>query len=141
MREVPEEEELLLRAVLRQRVHSREGGRRGGEGSDKTTTAATAASRSLLRGNGNGGDDLAARILGLEFVGINSCRRRSTHPIVLANTDVNDDNDNNIVVGSWSTKVSTQNGMHTIHAPPYGCMLPSYRHCGCVYVRHVVHGV
>jgi hypothetical protein len=88
-----------------------------------------------------GGDDLAARILGLEFVGINSCRHRSTHPIVLANTDVNDDNDNNIVVGSWSTKVSTQNGMHTIHAPPYGCMLPSYRHCGCVYVRHVVHGV
>ena len=71
-----------------------------------------------MRGNGNGGDDLAAQILGLEFVGINSCRRRSTHPIVLANTDVNDDNDNNIVVCSWSTKVSTQNGMHTIHAPP-----------------------
>jgi hypothetical protein len=97
-RKVPEEEELLLRAVLGQRVHSREGGRRGGEGSDKTTTAATAASRSLLRGNGNGGDDLTARMLGLEFNGINSCRRCSTHPMVLANTDVNDDNYNMTII-------------------------------------------
>ena len=127
-REVTEEEELLLRAVLRQRVHSREGGRRGGEGSDKTTTAATAASRSLLRGNGNGGDDLAARILGLEFVGINSCRRRSTHPIVLANTDVNDDNDNNIVVGSclvYQGKHTEWDAYYTCPAGTVACYPPT----------------
>jgi hypothetical protein len=54
----------------------------------------------------------------LEFVGINSCRVQVTLSYLPIQMSMMITTIISSLVAAWSTKVSTQNGMHTIHAPP-----------------------
>ena len=106
--EIPEDGELYLRAILRQRrqVDDNRGSKKGGENSESSDKS-TAALRSLLHGSSGG--DIATRILRSEFVGIGSSHRSTHH---------NNHRTNNFDYGSSSSSSSVlHHGTHTIHTP------------------------
>jgi hypothetical protein len=115
--EIPEEGELYLRAVLRQRrqlddVNNTGGGSssKGGE-NESSDKRRIAAARSLLHGSSGG--DIATRILRSEFVGIGNSHRSTTQQQNLRT------NNNNFDYGSSYSSSSSvlHHGIHTIHTP------------------------